>query len=229
MTYTETMRSLSVIPNWLSRSRIGISAVLLMLMGWEFAARKTLLVPFALNDYFDVMWLCFVLALIGAATDQLDGFFAKLFKEHGWETEEGRWLDPIADKIYGFVLMIGIPMHLGASFEFLFYYAALSIYISWYSWKTSGMRFRGEISAASFPAQVKTYILMTSQLLFMAYIARDGLGEIVGYKIADYQNEIFGAATALMFMGTICCIIAMRDYNKQVAAKQQSQNAARPT
>ncbi|MDB5238282.1 MAG: CDP-alcohol phosphatidyltransferase family protein [Candidatus Kaiserbacteria bacterium] len=227
MTYKGTMRTLRAIPNVLTGGRVAVAMLILFVSSWELVAHQVdLLRPFRLSRWFDLNWWYMFLSLVGAISDALDGFLARQFKEHGWETPFGRKWDPFADKVFMFVLMGVIPLWLDAGYEFLAGYVLLALFISWYSWQTSRMRWEGLIESANFPAKVKTFALMFSQLLFMAHIAHESLPKMV----SKYEVAIFTVATALMIIATICCVFAIRDYYKQAGLMiRQRQNTTRPT
>ena len=83
--------SLLNVPNQLTLSRILLSVVLFVLLVWEFYAAS------------------FVLFVITAGTDWIDGYWAR---KYGQITKLGRVLDPFADKLFiggTFILLAAVP------------------------------------------------------------------------------------------------------------------------
>ena len=152
------------IPNGLTLARIAAAVGIVVLFLW---GRITYMFPEFVPSFDSYRVFGFYLATIVVVTDLLDGWIARTF---GWTSDTGKWLDPLADKFASLGIGLAVPLEYGMGWYVLPYFAA-SYFLLKYSWETSKLRFRGAISGANRPAQIKTFVLMGSQFLFMGDIA----------------------------------------------------------
>ena len=86
-----------------------------MICGITFATQITLLrimlTPYVVMTILSGQWvLALILSLIAALTDLLDGYYAR---RYGQETEFGKMMDPVADKIFIFATLWALHVVVG--------------------------------------------------------------------------------------------------------------------
>lgn len=182
------------VPNALTVARMIAALVILGLFLWAWVAFRLSGWVQAPESY---RAFGFYLVVVAMVTDLLDGWTARLLHA---VTETGKWLDPLADKIFSIAVGIAVPIEYGWN-VYLVVYTPACCFLLWYSMQTLQMRLNRAVTGASWLAKVKTAVLMGAQMLFMGDIAYgevlpgDGrnlllLTGLVGFAGAAYLNKL---------------------------------------
>jgi len=208
---SEQMRRWRWLPNFVTALRVMLTGYILVLLGvtsleelgLHFLSRHSLIDPQRYGE------IAFILTLIAISTDALDGALARFGRNHGWQTEVGKSLDPLADKWFSFVGLLGILLYqLVVSGLSWIPIIACALWLPnlCYSRITTRMRKRGEIGGASRIAKIKTTYLMLAQVIFMAEIAYAPLLQPL------QRGTLLWDALTAMAVSAVLCWFALRNY-----------------
>lgn len=204
------LRSLkaSSIPNYLTASRIFVTAVILALSLWATVARFTF-PEFGPNESYKVIdvWL----VVYALASDVADGLVARVF---GWMSPTGEWFDPLADKLFSIGVGLAITLEYAGGRYWIMYvlYGPMCGKLLKHGVETSHLRFNGAIPKATLIAKWKTAALMGAQAVLMANSAfTDEFGE--------FRLIVLEFGVAILFVSLVLSEFSIANYRR--IARQQ--------
>lgn len=209
---TELLRALWWVPNALTITRgFIIGPAILYIYAAEYFHRAAYDWIFA-PDLAPRFW-AFALVILGIITEWLDGKLARAFQHYGWESKFGRDLDPAADKSFAFCVL-GAVLLCGGLDWYLLYLIPPTLWVIVYSFRTSRMRWRGEIKFPNWEAKVKTAVLMGAKVVAIGgfFLEELLLDPFIMRQTIDIRGWPLYAAAALVGVTAILCEAAMTKY-----------------